>query len=63
MHNLSHLLVLALGLVPAGLLVNLLIWNHDADLLRLAAGSAVIGLSLWVNARWSRWFGSRPARP
>ncbi|BDX18980.1 MAG: hypothetical protein CMK85_13710 [Pseudomonadales bacterium] len=51
------------ALVPAGLLVNLLIWNHDADLLRLAAGSAVIGLSLWVNARWSRWFGSRPARP
>ena len=50
------------ALVPAGLLVNLLIWNHDADLLRLAAGSAVLGLSLWVNARWSRWFGARTAQ-
>jgi len=38
-------------LVPAGLLVNLLIWSRDADLLRLAMGGAVIALSLWVNAR------------
>lgn len=35
--------------VPAGLLVNLLIWNHDADLPRLALGGAVILASLWVN--------------
>lgn len=34
------------ALVPAGLLVNLLIWNHDADLLRLALGGAVIAASL-----------------
>lgn len=40
------------ALVPAGLLVNLLIWNRDADLLRLAIGGAVIGLSLWLNARF-----------
>ena len=32
--------------VPAGLLVNLLIWNHDADWLRLALGGAVIAASL-----------------
>lgn len=32
--------------VPAGLLVNLLIWNRDADLPRLAAGGAVILASL-----------------
>ncbi|MGO1692113.1 MAG: carboxylate/amino acid/amine transporter [Marinobacter sp.] len=38
-------------LVPAGLLVNLLIWSRDADLLRLAIGGAVLALSLWVNAR------------
>lgn len=38
-------------LVPAGLLVNLVIWNRDADLLRLAIGGAVIAGSLWVNAR------------
>jgi len=34
------------ALVPAGLLVNLLIWNHDADLLRLTLGGAVIAASL-----------------
>ncbi|MGA4322133.1 carboxylate/amino acid/amine transporter [Ectopseudomonas hydrolytica] len=34
------------ALVPAGLLVNLLLWNHDADLLRLALGGAVIAASL-----------------
>lgn len=35
--------------VPAGLLVNLLIWNHGADLPRLAAGGAVILVSLAIN--------------
>lgn len=38
-------------LVPAGLLVNILIWSRDADLFRLALGGAVLALSLWVNAR------------
>lgn len=40
------------ALVPAGLLVNLLIWNRDADLLRLAVGGAVIAASLWLNTRF-----------
>ena len=40
------------ALVPAGLLVNLLIWNRDADLMRLMLGGAVIAFSLWVNARF-----------
>jgi carboxylate/amino acid/amine transporter len=35
--------------VPAGLLVNLLIWNRNADLPRLAMGGAVILASLWLN--------------
>ena len=39
-------------LVPAGLLVNLLIWNQDADLVRLTVGGAVIAFSLWLNARF-----------
>ena len=39
--------------VPAGLLVNVLIWNRDADLPRLALGGTVILASLWVN-RWGR---------
>ena len=37
------------ALVPAGLLVNLLIWNRDADLFALALGGGLIGVSLWVN--------------
>lgn len=35
--------------VPLGLLVNLLIWNRDADLQRIALGGSVIVLSLWIN--------------
>lgn len=35
--------------VPAGLLVNLLIWNREADLLKLTLGGSVILASLWVN--------------
>jgi len=42
------------ALIPAGLIVNLLIWNRDADLLRLGLGGGVILLSLWLNKRWSR---------
>ncbi|MBS1159250.1 MAG: protein of unknown function transrane [Proteobacteria bacterium] len=37
--------------VPAGLLVNVLIWNRDANLPRLAAGGSIILLSLWLNRR------------
>ena len=35
--------------VPAGLLVNLLIWNHNANLPKLALGGSVTLASLWVN--------------
>ena len=35
--------------VPAGLLVNLLIWNRDADLTKLALGGTVIVASLGIN--------------
>ncbi|MGN8197400.1 EamA family transporter [Salinisphaera sp. RV14] len=42
------------ALIPAGLVVNLLIWNRDADLLRLAIGAAIIGGALAVNAGWAR---------
>ncbi len=37
------------ALVPAGLLVNLLLWNRDADLWRLAIGGGVIAASLWLT--------------
>ncbi len=39
-------------LIPAGLLVNLLIWNRDADLVRLGVGGAIIVGSLWLNEWW-----------
>ncbi len=42
-------------LIPAGLMVNLLIWNREADLSRLALGGGVILLSLWINRRYSRY--------
>ncbi|EPC01362.1 membrane protein [Litchfieldella anticariensis FP35 = DSM 16096] len=42
------------ALIPAGLLVNLLIWNRDADLPRLALGGAIIVVSLLVNEWWAK---------
>jgi carboxylate/amino acid/amine transporter len=41
--------------VPAGLLVNVLIWNRDVDLPRLALGGLVILASLWLNRLGRRW--------
>jgi carboxylate/amino acid/amine transporter len=41
-------------LIPAGLAVNLVIWNHDADLLRLLAGALIIGAALTLNQVWAR---------
>lgn len=35
--------------VPAGLIVNVLIWNRDTDLHKLAMGGTVILASLWLN--------------
>ncbi len=46
--------------VPAGLLVNLLIWNRDANLPKLALGGGVIIASLWLN-RMGRRPGKRSA--
>lgn len=52
MVNAGALAVMNNALVPAGLIVNILIWNRDVDLLRLALGGAVIVLSLWFNETW-----------
>ncbi|MGQ9427002.1 EamA family transporter [Gilvimarinus sp. F26214L] len=35
-------------LIPAGILVNFLFWNEDVEWLRLLAGGAIIGLSVWI---------------
>ncbi|MDR1935467.1 MAG: DMT family transporter [Candidatus Accumulibacter sp.] len=47
--------------VPAGLVVNLLIWNRGANLRTLAMGGTVILFSLWVN-RLGRKLGRLRAR-
>lgn len=41
------------AVIPAGLLVNILIWNREADLVRLSAGAAFLLLALWIS-RWPR---------
>ena len=40
--------------VPAGLLVNVLIWNRDTDLKRLSLGLLVIMVSFWLNRQGRR---------
>ena len=39
------------ALIPAGLLVNILIWQRDTDLIKLSAGIALLLLSLWLCRR------------
>lgn len=36
-------------LIPAGILVNVLFWNRDADIIRLAIGGAIILFALYLN--------------
>ncbi|KXF82670.1 carboxylate/amino acid/amine transporter [Enterovibrio coralii] len=50
--NAGALAVMNNVLVPAGIVVNVLIWNRNADLVTLAIGGAVILASLWVNETW-----------
>lgn len=52
--NSGTLAVMNNALVPAGLLVNLVIWNREADLARLFIGGSIILFSLWLNAYFSR---------
>jgi len=42
------------ALIPAGLLVNLLIWNRDADLPRLALGGAIIVAAVILSEWYKR---------
>ena len=41
-------------LIPAGIVVNVLFWNHDADILRLSVGGAIILLALMVNDKFNQ---------
>lgn len=42
------------ALIPAGLIVNLLIWNREADLTRLTFGGAVLLFSLLLHEYWGK---------
>ena len=50
--NAGALAIMNNALVPAGLIVNIVIWNHDVDYLRLIIGGGIILLSLWFNETW-----------
>lgn len=50
--NAGALAIMNNALVPAGLLVNLIIWNRDADVLRLGLGGLILLASLWLNEAW-----------
>lgn len=49
--NAGQLAVMNDMLIPAGLLVNLLIWHRDTDLIRLAMGGSIMVLALYVAHR------------
>jgi len=50
--NAGALAIMNNALVPAGLLVNVLIWNREVEWFRLGIGSIIIIISLWLNQRW-----------
>jgi len=47
--NVGALAVMNNLLIPAGIIVNVLIWNRDADIARLTIGAAIMLLALVVN--------------
>jgi carboxylate/amino acid/amine transporter len=49
--NVGALAVMNNLLIPAGILVNVLIWNRDADIFRLSIGSCIILLALLINQK------------
>ncbi|PMK04269.1 carboxylate/amino acid/amine transporter [Vibrio sp. 10N.261.55.A7] len=50
--NAGALAVMNNVLVPAGLIVNIVIWNRDVDLVSLSIGGGIILLSLLINETW-----------
>lgn len=47
--NVGALAVMNNLLIPAGIIVNIVIWNRDADIFRLSVGAAIMLLALVVN--------------
>lgn len=52
MVNAGALAIMNNALVPAGLIVNIVIWNRDVDYPRLIVGGIIIVASLWLNETW-----------
>ncbi|MGS0536235.1 carboxylate/amino acid/amine transporter [Pseudoalteromonas sp. SaAl2] len=52
--NVGGLAVMNNLLIPAGILVNVVIWNRDADLIKLSIGGAIIVLALLLNQYLNR---------
>ena len=52
--NIGTLAVANNLLIPLGILVNVLFWNRDADITRLAIGGAIILFALWVNDKFNQ---------
>ena len=42
------------ALIPAGLIVNLLLWQKDTDFSRLALGGFIIAIALWLSQKRSK---------
>ncbi|GKX57259.1 membrane protein [Leminorella grimontii] len=40
------------ALIPAGLVVNFALWQHNVDWIRLIIGGGIILASLWVHKKW-----------
>jgi carboxylate/amino acid/amine transporter len=57
--NVGALAIMNNLLIPAGIIVNLVIWNRDADIARLAFGGSLIVLSLLLN----QWLEKRRNLP
>ena len=49
--NVGTLAVMNNLLIPAGIIINVLIWNRDADIMRLTIGGAIIMAALVFNER------------
>jgi len=57
--NVGALAVMNNLLIPAGILVNLVIWNRDADIVRLSLGAGIILLALIINQKFNQQDTSR----
>ncbi len=50
------------ALIPAGLVVNLLLWQKDTDITRLVVGGSIIVTALWFSHKHGKTNEEQPAR-